>query len=54
MDIFQIFDKDLLRKQHAIHNNEAALIQSATEVATELRSLFEADASLTNDRGSEK
>ncbi|MGH8549381.1 MAG: monovalent cation:proton antiporter-2 (CPA2) family protein [Methylococcales bacterium] len=53
VDLFRTFDEDLLSKQHAIHHDEAALIQSATEAATELRSLFEADAdaSLTNDRG---
>ncbi|MGR9106780.1 MAG: monovalent cation:proton antiporter-2 (CPA2) family protein [Gammaproteobacteria bacterium] len=48
--LFQKFDEDLLRKQHAIHHDEAALIQSATQAVAELRSLFEADTSLTKDQ----
>ncbi|MGH8509783.1 MAG: monovalent cation:proton antiporter-2 (CPA2) family protein [Gammaproteobacteria bacterium] len=42
--IFRDFDEELLRKQHAIHQDEAALIQSASQAAQELRGLFEADA----------
>lgn len=40
---FKTHDEELLFKQHAIHNDEQALIQSTHEAREELRRLFNAD-----------
>lgn len=45
IDLFREFDEALLKRQYAIHKDEAALIESARQAAAELQSLFEADAS---------
>ncbi len=41
--LFRAHDESLLQKQYAIHQDEAQLIQSAQQAATQLRELFEAD-----------
>jgi glutathione-regulated potassium-efflux system ancillary protein KefC/glutathione-regulated potassium-efflux system protein KefB len=40
---FRVFDEALLARQHAIYQDESALIESAKQSAEELRGLFEAD-----------
>lgn len=40
---FRVFDEELLLKQHALHHDEAKLVQSAKEASEELRALFEQD-----------
>lgn len=42
--IFERHDRETLRRQYAIRDNEQALIQSAREAAEELQQLFEEDA----------
>jgi glutathione-regulated potassium-efflux system ancillary protein KefC/glutathione-regulated potassium-efflux system protein KefB len=42
---FRVFDEALLARQHAIYQDESALIESAKQSAEELRGLFEADQS---------
>jgi glutathione-regulated potassium-efflux system ancillary protein KefC/glutathione-regulated potassium-efflux system protein KefB len=42
--LFRNFDEELLQRQHAIKDDEAALIQDAKQAAIDLRALFEADA----------
>lgn len=42
--LFQQHDEEQLRAQHAVHQDEAQLIQGAREAAEQLRELFEADA----------
>ncbi|MGE0383823.1 MAG: monovalent cation:proton antiporter-2 (CPA2) family protein [Gammaproteobacteria bacterium] len=41
---FRDHDEQLLREQHAVQRDEAALVQSARDAAEELRRLFEQDA----------
>ena len=41
--MFREHDEKLLRRQHAVHRDEEALIQSAREAAQELEDLFESD-----------
>jgi glutathione-regulated potassium-efflux system protein KefB len=40
---FRRHDEALLARQYLIHDDEAALVQSAQEARAELESLFEAD-----------
>jgi len=49
MEVFRRHDDDLLRKQFAIMDDEAALVQSAIASALELGQLFESDSE--DDRG---
>ncbi len=49
--MFREHDEELLRRQHAVHRDEEALIQSAREAARELEDLFESDRPAT-PRGS--
>jgi glutathione-regulated potassium-efflux system ancillary protein KefC/glutathione-regulated potassium-efflux system protein KefB len=44
IELFREFDEALLKKQHAIYQDEAALIESVKQAADELQNLFEADA----------
>lgn len=41
--VFREHDEALLQRQHAVHRDEEALIQSAQEAARELEDLFESD-----------
>lgn len=43
VELFREHDEKTLKKQHAIHHDEEALIQSAKESVDQLRRLFEAD-----------
>jgi len=53
--IFERHDRETLRRQYAIRDNEQALIQSAREAAEELQQLFEEDAEGARQRdGAEK
>lgn len=42
--LFKHHDEDQLRAQYAVHHDEAQMIQSARDAATQLKELFEADA----------
>jgi monovalent cation:proton antiporter-2 (CPA2) family protein len=42
--LFRQFDEELLLRQHAIKDDEAALIQDAQQAARDLQAVFEADA----------
>jgi monovalent cation:proton antiporter-2 (CPA2) family protein len=44
VEAFRERDEQMLIAQHAFYDNETKVIQTATQVAAELRSLFEADA----------
>ena len=41
--VFRAHDEELLQRQHAVHRDEEALIQSAQDAARELEDLFESD-----------
>ncbi len=43
VELFRRHDEETLKRQHAIHHDEEALIQSAKDAAQQLRRLFEAD-----------
>jgi glutathione-regulated potassium-efflux system protein KefB len=43
VDMFEEHDAALLIRQHAIHHDEQALVQSTVEAREELRRLFDAD-----------
>jgi glutathione-regulated potassium-efflux system ancillary protein KefC/glutathione-regulated potassium-efflux system protein KefB len=47
VQLFREFDEELLQKQHAFKDDEAALIKDAARSMKELQSLFEADAAVT-------
>ncbi|MBT8144323.1 MAG: monovalent cation:proton antiporter-2 (CPA2) family protein [Gammaproteobacteria bacterium] len=47
--MFRKHDEETLLRQHAIHHNEEALIQSARESAAQLSRLFEADAGASDE-----
>ena len=40
---FMTYDEELLRKQHAVYQNEAQLIQTSRQALADLESLFEMD-----------
>ncbi len=44
VELFQRHDEEALKREHAIHHDEEALIESARESTNQLRRLFEADA----------
>jgi glutathione-regulated potassium-efflux system protein KefB len=46
VDTFRKFDERLLREQHLVYDDEAALVQGAQEAREELERLFEADRTL--------
>ena len=43
VDRFKEHDADLLLRQHAIHNDEQALVQTTKDAREELRRIFNAD-----------
>ena len=48
---FRQHDEQLLRQQHLVYDDEAALVASAQEAQRELETLFEADATPSDDDG---
>jgi glutathione-regulated potassium-efflux system protein KefB len=46
VETFRTLDERLLREQHLVYDDEAALVQGAQEAREELERLFEADAAL--------
>ncbi|NNC76901.1 MAG: glutathione-regulated potassium-efflux system protein KefB [Woeseiaceae bacterium] len=51
VDLFREHDEKSLLRQHAIHHDEEALVQSAKEAAEQLRNLFDLDAKDLNTPG---
>lgn len=47
--LFREYDEALLLRQHAIYQDEAALIQSVKQAADELKNLFESDPTAPAD-----
>ncbi|MCB1554422.1 MAG: glutathione-regulated potassium-efflux system protein KefB, partial [Xanthomonadales bacterium] len=43
-ETFRVHDEALLREQHLLYDDEAALVTSSAEARAELSRLFEADA----------
>ena len=41
---FRLLDQEILVRQHAVHHDEAQLVQTATQAAAELRQIFEDQA----------
>jgi len=41
---FRVMDEEMLKKQHAVHTDEQALLQTSRQVAAEMKALFEQDA----------
>lgn len=50
VDKFHMHDRELLRKQHLIHHDEAELIQTTRQAAQELEGLFEEDTQVERRR----
>lgn len=47
---FRAHDEELLKAQHLVYDDDAALIQSAQDALRELEQIFEADTSSTNSK----
>ncbi|MGH8119727.1 MAG: glutathione-regulated potassium-efflux system protein KefB, partial [Gammaproteobacteria bacterium] len=45
VDMFRVHDEELLKRQHAIYQDERAMIENVLKSRAELQSLFEMDAS---------
>lgn len=41
---FQVYDEEILRRQHAVYQNEKLLIETSKQAASDLENLFENDA----------
>lgn len=50
---FREHDESLLREQHLVYDDEAALVQSSREAFADLERLFEADAASERERGAQ-
>ena len=51
---FQQYDEALIRRQQAIYQDEARLIETTRQAMDELENLFESDAMAAEDKSSEQ